>query len=111
MKKKAMETPEFNQMCYEIYEAVKSVSPIKTGNLRNNAITIEFADGGDTCIISVNEDIAPYMPYTNEVWLSPRFNGKQNPNKNWWNKTAYEKIIQTINSCLRDRVIREDKND
>lgn len=40
-----------------------------------------------------SKGIAPYMPYTNEPWISPRWNGKQNPNEGWWND-AIEFIIQ-----------------
>jgi hypothetical protein len=24
------------------------------------------------------------MPYTNEPWVSPKWNGKPNPNEAWW---------------------------
>lgn len=45
------------------------------------------------------DGIAPYMPYTNEPWLSPRWNGKQNPNEGWWNDSI-EFIVQYIGKRL-----------
>ena len=39
--------------------------------------------------------LAPYMPFTNEVWLSPKWNGKRNPNQGWWNN-AIEMVIVFI---------------
>ena len=45
------------------------------------------------------DGIAPYMPYTNETWLSPRWNGKQNPNEGWWNDSI-EFIVQYIGKRL-----------
>ena len=33
------------------------------------------------------------MPFTNEEWISPRWNGKKNPNEHWWNNI----VIVTMN--------------
>lgn len=66
---------------------LKSCSPIKTGNLRYNSIKVQNIDD-HTAIIYVDEDIAPYMPFTNEPWISPKWHGRRNPNERWFDYTA-----------------------
>lgn len=78
---------EFVKLCYREFDRLKSLSPIDTGNLRYNAIRIEFPNENE-CNIYVDEDIAPYMPYTNEPWISPRWNGKKNPNEKWFDNAV-----------------------
>jgi hypothetical protein len=72
---------------------VKNSSPFDTGNLRYNAI--RFKDEGRTLVIYVDEAIAPYMPYTNELWISPKWHGKRNPNEGWFDDTA-EKLVAAL---------------
>lgn len=66
---------------------LKNSSPIRTGNLRYNSIKNRNMNG-KMAIIYVDEGIAPYMPFTNEKWISPRWHGKRNPNEKWFDKTA-----------------------
>lgn len=87
---------------------VQSMSPYDTGNLRKNAIRLEW-NGDNEFSIFVNESIAPYMPYTNEKWehkvikmgnfrkgeVVERLRTWDNPNEGWWNDTA-EKLIELI---------------
>lgn len=54
-----------------------------TGNLAFNSFKYEWR--GDDFHIYIDEDIAPYMVYTNEEWISPKWHGKKNPNEGWWN--------------------------
>ena len=72
--------------------------PYKTGNLRQ---ALDYTITGNTIDIYIrtadnnngsNEDgsIAPYAPYTNEPWISPRWHGNQNPNEGWWQRFAAE---------------------
>lgn len=63
-----------------------------TGNLAFNALRYEIRDGAVE--VYVDERIAPYMPYTNEPWISPYWNGKKNPNEGWWNRFANEVILR-----------------
>ena len=69
-------------------------TPIDTGNLRYNAVQSRF-HGQKECRIYVDTDIAPYMPYTNEKWVSPKWNGKANPNEGWFKK-AIETAIASV---------------
>ena len=66
----------------------KELVPYDTGNMALNALRYEIKD--DMIDISVDPDIAPYVPYTNEPWLSDRWNGKPNPNEGWWQRFADE---------------------
>lgn len=65
--------------------AREKVPPNKTGNLRYNSLLIRPI-GVDIVQIYINQDIAPYAPYTIEKWVSPKWNGKQNPNEGWWDR-------------------------
>lgn len=60
-----------------------------TGNLAFNATKLEVVSEIEA-FIGVDKDVAPYMPYTNEPWISPKWNGKKNPNEKWFDKTAKE---------------------
>lgn len=83
-------------------EIARANAPIRTGNLRYNAIRFEYEtpdkftvyvdfydDGGE------RSGIAPYMPFTNEPWISPKWHGKTNPNEGWWQR-AIEEIRQML---------------
>lgn len=62
--------------------------PRKTGNMAYNALQYEIQNG--ILAITVNPDIAPYVSYTNEPWISPKWNGKKNPNEGWWDRFVAE---------------------
>lgn len=61
----------------------RDAAPKDTGNLAFNAIKQRRIDV-NTWEIYVDPKVAPYMPYTNEEWISPVWHGKQNPNEKWW---------------------------
>ncbi|MBQ0099308.1 MAG: hypothetical protein KBS91_02035, partial [Firmicutes bacterium] len=61
---------------------------------------IQYEFKGDTCNIYINEDIAPYMPFTNEKWVAKRWNGKQNPNEQWFDN-AVKFIVDEIRKELK----------
>jgi hypothetical protein len=82
-----MNSQEFKTMCLDVVEELRRVAPRDTGNLALNAIRYEFPNA-DECRIYVDKAIAPYMPYTNEPWISPRWNGHKNPNEGWWNNAT-----------------------
>ena len=67
-----------------ILKRLKEFAPKDTGNLAFNSL-VKANKNGNTVEIYVNTEIAPYMPYTNEPWISPKWNGKNNPNEVWWN--------------------------
>jgi hypothetical protein len=79
-----MTADKFKSFCEEFLTELKAIAPYDTGNLSKNAIRIEWISE-DECNIYVDQDIAPYMVFTNEHWISPKWRGKQNPNEDWWN--------------------------
>lgn len=68
-----------------------------TGNLKYNALKVlKIPDG---VYIYVNEAIAPYMPFTNEPWVSPKWKGAKNPNEHWW-----EHMVESFADDLAEKL-------
>lgn len=96
---------EFNRVFMEAVNLYRKFAPKDTGNLAYNSIKYQwvspdkfviYVDTGRTTTTSPRiKGIAPYMPFTNEKWVSPKWNGKVNPNENWWNE-ATEYIVNYI---------------
>ena len=86
-----MTSNEFAIRVKECEAILRERAPVKTGNLRYNAIKLEMPDA-NTAILYVDEDIAPYMPYTNEKWEK---RPSRNPNEGWFDE-AVQVIIQFI---------------
>lgn len=91
-----MTTNRFVKLCMDCYAMLIDSAPYDTGNLANNSIKIEFQDE-NTCKIYIDEAIAPYMPYTNEPWIAERWQGKKNPNENWFDY-AVQDIVEFLAS-------------
>lgn len=83
-----MTSKQFREECLKMKEwLVESAAPKDTGNLAYNSIKVEFPT--DTiCKIYVDTAIAPYMVFTEYPWVSPRWNGKKNPNEGWFKRAA-----------------------
>ena len=62
--------------------------PRETGNMAFNALSYNVEK--DILDITINPNIAPYVPYTNEPWLSDKWHGKKNPNEGWWQRFVEE---------------------
>ena len=93
---------EFVNLCIDMLSIIKETCPIDTGNLRYNAIKFKFINSRKI-EIWVNEDIAPYMVYTNEPWLSSKWKGATNPNESWWQNAVY-KCVELIQSRYKANV-------
>lgn len=52
-----------------------------TGNMAFNAL--QYKEEGNAFIVYIDDAIAPYFPYTEYPWTSPRWGGKKNPNEGW----------------------------
>lgn len=102
----------FEKVFLQAVNELRKKAPKDTGNLAYNAIKYRwvsdsrfeiYVDVGDTTAFTqgqkYHKGIAPYMPFTNEKWISPYWNGKKNPNENWWNN-AIEFIIAFIANKL-----------
>lgn len=100
-----MDKQYFNRVFLEAVDQLRNVAPKDTGNLAFNAIKYKwvaenkfviYVDVGDIKTIKTRiKGLAPYMPFTNEEWISPNWHGKKNPNQNWWND-AMEMVIRFI---------------
>lgn len=69
-----------------------------SGNMAFNALRYEIE--GDELVIYIDEDIAPYVYYTNEPWLSPRWKGKANPNQGWWDNDFVPEFVRRLTAAL-----------
>ena len=56
-----MTAQEFREIGTQALELLRSLAPFKTGNLRYNAIKIEWISA-TKCKLWVDQAIAPYMP-------------------------------------------------
>lgn len=81
------EVVSFHRLCDNLFNLLRDAAPYDTGNLSIDAIRMVFEDE-KTCRIYVDERIAPYMPYTNEPWVSEYWKGKQNPNLYWFDMAS-----------------------
>ena len=72
-----------------------------TGNLKYNALRVLKSPTG--MILYVDEAIAPYMPYTNEKWISPRWKGAKNPNEKWWENMSKD-FVKDLAKELQGKV-------
>lgn len=99
----------FRALMTKCLGAFKRTSPIKTGNLRFNATKSENAVyfGVKVYKIYIEDEIAPYVYYTNEPWISPRWHGKKNPNEGWIDRGVME-VCQVIANELGGKVIESD---
>lgn len=105
-----MTTKAFQRFCNSLFKETQRRTPIDTGNMRYNSLKIVFTDGGNVCHIYIDEEIAPYVFYTNEPWISPKWHGKKNPNEGWWDKCA-DKLDKRIKERLKKVLIGATKND
>lgn len=84
-----------------VEELRKDYVPRDIGNMAFNSL--KYKVEGNYVIIYIDTNIAPYVPYTNEPWISPKWNGKKNPNQDWWDVFANE-FIQRFNTRLRGTI-------
>lgn len=75
-----------------------------TGNMAT--LGLRYKTQGNYFIVYIDTNIAPYVPYTNELWISPKWKGKKNPNQGWWDVFAIE-FINRLNERLKGEI----KND
>lgn len=97
---------EIYNLAAEVLEIVQKHCPQKTGNLKRNAVKLYY--DANRIVISVDQAIAPYMPYTNEPWISPKWDGKKNPNLYWFDKAFFE-VLRYIRQKYRGKLYRTDQ--
>lgn len=79
-----MTDAEFFTYVNSAYEMIRDAAPVDTGNLQNS---IKLKMYKHTAKIYVSAQ-APYMPYTNEPWVSSYWHGAKNPNLYWWDNAV-----------------------
>lgn len=92
----------FRRACENAVKELRSFAPYDTGNLALNAIRMEM-ESPTVCLIYVDESIAPYMPFTTRPWISPRWNGRKNPNEGWWQR-AGEHVVKIVAENVKGKV-------
>ena len=100
-----MTNEEFHKWVSIFVEEFRKSSPIRTGNLRFNAIRYVFVSPTREEVY-IDLDIAPYMPYTNEPWVSPKWKGKKNPNEGWFER-GFDEAMQNANRIMKARIKRK----
>lgn len=75
--------------------------PYLTGNLANNALRVKVTK--QEVVIFIDQSIAPYAPYTNEPWISPKWKGTPNPNAGWWERFC-EEFTRRLAQRLRGEI-------
>ena len=76
----------------------KPLVPYDTGNMATLATKVEKVAENQVRIY-VDAAIAPYVVYTNEPWISPKWRGKENPNEKWFER-AVEMVAQELTAML-----------
>ena len=73
-------------------DVLKVFAPKDTTNLSVNGIRI-----ADNDYILIGGEVAPYAVYTNEAWVSERWNGRKNPNEGWINRAIESALPMLVN--------------
>lgn len=95
---------KYKRVCEAGFKQLRKMYvPYDTGNLANDAL--RYVWEGTTFHMYVNEDIAPYMVFTNEPWLSEYWHGKKNPNEGWWG-VACEWFFQYVSLHLKGKLTK-----
>ena len=97
----------FNECRERIVPNPKTRYKTSTGNLAFNSLKIEKDFG--VAHIYIDERIAPYMVYTNEKWISPKWHELKNPNEGWFGRMALyiaKRIAIKMNGELFDKELK-----
>lgn len=93
---------------------IQSRTPFDTGNLcystkikriQPNVWELYVEAGDDPYLKDYTYGMAPYVPFVNEKWISPKWHGRQNPNENYWNKSV-ENAISMLAKILKGELER-----
>jgi hypothetical protein len=96
---------EFETFVHTFRQEFQKLTPKDTGNLRYNAVKLVFSSP-TRAVLYVDEKVAPYMPYTDRPWLSPKWGGKKNPNENWF-EMAVEKALKKATKSMKGKIKKQ----
>lgn len=91
------------QMISFLLREIRKMTPVRTGNLQASTTTKRigentfeiYVNAGDDPYAKYERGRAPYVPFVNEVWISPRWHGRKNPNEGYWNN-GVERAMQLL---------------
>lgn len=88
---------EFEATLYRAMQKALNViegqAPVRSGELRDSIKLVATSSGYEIIVT------APHMPYTEEKWISPQWNGRANPNEGWF-RLAVELAFRVIRAEL-----------
>lgn len=74
-------------------------APVRSGELKASFKDLQTDNG-----VEITTDLY-YMPYTDKVWISPRWRGRENPNEDWF-RLQTEYLIKYMATHLGGRYVR-----
>lgn len=109
---------EQSRIMYSALAYLRTFAPKRTGNLRYNAIRVENLGDGKWRLY-VDENIAPYMKFTEEPWeqkmikmgnfkkgeVIERMRTWKNPNQGWFEK-ACDRVAVYISTLVHGTLTR-----
>lgn len=72
---------EMQEFKREALQVIKNSAPVRTGNLQSSVKVRDLSNGGFEIYIDTGQ--APYAEATTDSWISPKWNGRENPNEGW----------------------------
>lgn len=97
-----MTDEQFREYVSTFKDLFMLTAPRDTGNLAFDSIRYVFTSP-TRAVVYVDTKIAPYVPYTNEPWISPRWKGKKNPNEKWFER-GVEDALRMTNRIMKARI-------
>lgn len=101
------------QACIEVVEELRQAVfiPWRTGYMATHGLRYRIE--GDVFHIYMDTTVVPYVPYTNEPWVSKKWHGKQNPNEGWWNvfsEIFANRLAQKLKGEIYDYTVTSRRN-
>ncbi len=90
------------EMTNILHKHLYNFSPVDTGNLHDRGLIKQQVSNNSMGVVLGGRD-APYGPITTLPWISPRWNGKRNPNEGWA-KLATNVAAQEIASKIGGKI-------
>ena len=96
-----MEATKFLKEATEyLYKLLQERCPVDTGNMKAS-ISLLSGKGGTEYVIEIPANLVPYVVYTNERWISPKWNGRQNPNYHWIDDTIQLFLVSFTKELMK----------
>jgi hypothetical protein len=84
---------------------LKLVAPKASTDLSQNIRVLDNKKGSH--VIGIGGEPTPYAVYTNEKWVSEKWNGKQNPNEGWI-QAGIQTAMPMIQEIMSGAISEED---